>query len=153
MRSRKSRKSPRLKDRRSAAPEPPEFKLELDMHTLLHIRNFWHRHLIDSTKGFSDAKSRWMGEDTYSKMANKLLQMGITPKKWDKPLKSEPSPVASEWHGHYSCIHPWPKTVRDLEERQTCAEDWNSVDPLVSEQENLCSILQILAVEPHHSKC
>ncbi|KEF63169.1 uncharacterized protein A1O9_01145, partial [Exophiala aquamarina CBS 119918] len=126
----KCQKPPQLKDRRSAAPEPPEFKLEVDMHTLLHIRNFWHRHLIDSTKALAKSNCRWTGEDTYSKMANKLLQVGITPKKWDKPLRSEPSPVATEWHGHYSCIHPWPKNVRDLEERQTCAEDWSFVDPL-----------------------
>lgn len=128
----KRKKFPKLRDRSSAASERPEFVFELDMHALLHIRNFWHRHFIDDTRGSSESTSRWIGEDTYAKMAKTLCEMGITPKKWDKPLKSEPLSIPSEWYGHYSCLHPWPKSIRDLEERQTCAEDWNSVDPLVS---------------------
>jgi len=131
--SKKKKKPPKIvKEPTPVATEPPEFRLELDMHTLLHIRNFWHRHLIDSAKGFDNDKTRWMGENTYSSMTNKLLRMGITPRKWDKPLKSERSTVAPVWHGHYSCLHPWPKNVQDMEERQTCAEDWKSIDPLVS---------------------
>jgi hypothetical protein len=124
----KRKKFPNLKDRVS---EIPESQFELDTHTLLHIRNFWHRHFIDDTRGFSQPTSRWIGEDTYTKMVKSLTTMGIIPKKWEIPLNSEHFPIPSEWYGHYSCLHPWPKTVRDMEERQTCAEDWTSVDPMV----------------------
>lgn len=129
----KRKKFPKLRDRISTAPEPPEFVFELDMHALLHIRNFWHRHFIDDTRGFAEPTSRWIGEDTYAKMAKTLCEMGLAPNKWDKPLNSLPSSIPCEWYGNYSCLHPWPKSIRDLEERQTCAEDWNSVDPLVSD--------------------
>lgn len=132
----KKKKFPKLKSR---APQPPKFRFELDMHALLHVRNFWHRHFIDDTRGFSQQpNARWIGEDTYAKMVKSLSGMGITPKKWDMPLNSEGGfPISSEWYGHYSCLHPWPKTLRDMEERQTCAEDWSSVDPMVSAVELL----------------
>lgn len=126
----RQKKFPKLRDRN---PATPRSQFKLDMHALLHIRNFWHRHVIDDTRGFSQPASHWIGENTYAKMVKSLCEMGITPRKWDLPLNSEHFPIPSEWYGHYSCLHPWPKTVRDMEERQTCAEDWTSVDPLVSE--------------------
>ena len=102
---------------------PPEIKLELDMHTLLHIRNFWHRHLTES--------KAMGGEETYSAMSANLAKAGVTPKAWTKPLQ-EPSKLATRWFGHYSCIYPWPKTSKALREKESEAEVWDVVDPLVS---------------------
>lgn len=75
----------------------PKIKFDLNMNTLLHIRNFWHRHLTESkTMG---------GEETYSAMAASLMKLGITPKGWSKPLH-ESSKLATRWYGHYSCVYP-----------------------------------------------
>lgn len=62
-------------------------------------------------------------------MGKALLAIGKVPQKWDSPLQ-EHIQLHNQWHGHYSCLHPWPKSREDLEERQSCAEDWNSIDPM-----------------------
>ncbi len=115
-------------------PQVPKPEFELDSHALVHIRNFWHRHLVEnhhSSHGFNQTSTT--AENTYARMASNLAEIGSTPKKWDKPLSDEGLlDVAEEWHGHYSCLHPWPKKRQQLEEMQTCAEDWRVVDPLVS---------------------
>ena len=96
-----------------------ERKFSLDLHCLLHIRNFWHRHLSEQEP------------TSYANMASALGRLKRMPKKWTKPLQ-EPLEMGENWVGHYTCIHPWPKTRVDLEERQTCAEDWGGiVNPLV----------------------
>jgi hypothetical protein len=102
---------------------PPEIMFKLDMHTLLHIRNFWHRHLTES--------KAMGGEETYSAMAANLAKAGVTPKAWTKPIQ-EPSKLATRWFGHYSCLYPWPKTSKALREKETEAEVWDAADPLVS---------------------
>ena len=100
------------------SPEP-EATMFLDLHTLLHIRNFWRRQLTAEQEG------------TYAQMATKLSRVGHGPKRWDQPL-DWPLKVSRIWFGHYSCLHPWAKSRWDLEERQTCAEDWEGVDALFS---------------------
>lgn len=68
---------------------------------------------------------------TYAEMALNLGSVRYTPKPWDKPLKA-PLVLDTRWVGHYSCLHPWPKTAEELEEFQSCAEDWNDhTNPLV----------------------
>lgn len=121
----RSRRFPNLKSP-SSTPPPREPQYRLDMHTLLHIRNFWQRHFTEDRHG--------IGENTYSTMVRSLLASGITPREWDQPLQ-EFSPFDKNWYGHYSCTHPWPKNRQDLEERQSCAEDWKSVDPMTLELE------------------
>jgi len=115
---------------RSPSPKPPAVKYDLDMHTLLHIRNFWHRHLIDDTSG-NFLNQSTMGENTYAAMAKGLVKLKHAPRKWNKPLLVADSDISQVWYGHYSCIHPWPKKREDLDERQSCAEDWASIDPMV----------------------
>jgi len=101
---------------------PKKMRYKTDMHALLHIRNFWQRHFADDVQG--------IGENTYASMARSLVALGKTPQKWDRPLQ-EQVPVHTKWYGHYSCLHPWPKSRQDLEERQSCAEDWKHIDPMV----------------------
>ena len=118
--------------------EPPKIlKLThaLDTHTLLHIRNFWHRHLIEEPRGFGSAD---IIENTYGKMAKDLMRAGLLPKKWDKPLVNGDLDIATEWYGHYSTLAQWPKKRRELEEEQSLAGDWREVDPLVSEHQFFC---------------
>jgi hypothetical protein len=106
-------KSPTLKS--------PRTKYWLDTHTLLHIRNFWQRHIADEVQG--------IGENTYAAMARSLLAMRIAPSRWEGPLQ-DCITLNTKWCGHYSCLHPWPKRRQDLEERQSCAEDWDPIDPM-----------------------
>jgi hypothetical protein len=108
---------------------------KLDMNTLYHIRNFWHRHLLDNSHAFLQGAS--FGENTYAAMARDLAELGHTPNRWTERLQSRSSTMdllrKGRWYGHYSCLHrPWPKTLKDLDDRQSCAEDWAAIDPLVS---------------------
>lgn len=121
----RSARFPNLKSPSPSLP-PREPQYRLDMHTLLHIRNFWQRHFTEDGRG--------IGENTYSTMIRSLLASGTTPREWSQPLQ-EFSPFDKNWYGHYSCTHPWPKNRQDLEERQSCAEDWKSVDPMTLELE------------------
>lgn len=123
---------PNLQSRKSIRrPRAPQAKYELDTHALLHIRNFWHRHLIDDSARLAGFKQPGLpGENTYAKMARDLRSAGITAKMWDHPLRDELPQMATEWYGHWSCVHPWPKKRRALEEMQSCAEDWKSIDPM-----------------------
>lgn len=142
-----------LKGKRLKKDRP---KYELDMNTLLHIRNFWHRHLIDDSTGFGEVNHKSMyvasdlvGENTYAAMVRKLVRVhsffdeqgiSVTPGPWRGILKDawtadeadrRKQRIARKWFGHYSCVHPWPKRRDRLEEQQSCAEDWSEVDPLV----------------------
>ncbi|KAI1619382.1 hypothetical protein EDD37DRAFT_675883, partial [Exophiala viscosa] len=107
----------------------------LDTWELLHIRNFWHRHLIDYPPGEvkvdATRQSDHIFEYTYAKMAKKLWAVGITAKPWDKFLEDGlPKEISLVWYGHYSCLHKWPVNERELGEMQSDAEDWDSVDPM-----------------------
>ena len=113
-------------------PKVTGFTHGLDTHALLHIRNFWHRHLIEEPRGFG---SRDIVENTYTKMAKDLMQAGIVPKEWDKPLKNNDLQISTEWYGHYSTLASWPRKKQELEEVQSLAEDWHEVDPLVSSRQ------------------
>ena len=100
-----------------------EPQMQLDSHTLLHIRNFWRRHFSMHSED---------GAVTYANMAMKLGSRGSRPTEWDRALQN-PLVPNGRWVGHYSCLHPWPKSRQDMEARQSCAEDWiDGVDPLVS---------------------
>lgn len=123
-------KSTRSRKLRSSTPEPAKPRYKLDVHTLLHIRNFWQRHSADDVQG--------IGENTYASMARSLVALGKTPQKWDHPLQ-EQIPLFTKWYGHYSCLHPWPRSRQDLEERQSCAEDWKHIDPMMLELETSTS--------------
>ena len=105
----------------SNSPEP-EPEMQLDMHSLLHIRNFWRRHFTEE-------------DATYYNMAETLTTIGRGPQKWDHALQ-EPLMLNTKWVGHYSCLHKWPKKIEDFEDKQSCAEDWpdHGIDPLVCEK-------------------
>jgi hypothetical protein len=107
---------------RMSTLEPPKIEYWLDTRTLLHIRNFWHRHLIDDSEP--------SGEHTYAAMARGLATLGRTPSEWKQPLQSDVS-ICAKWYGHYSALYPWPTSKKQLEERQSVAEDWYNVDPMV----------------------
>lgn len=115
---------PKLKSR-SPEPEP---QMYLDLHSLLHVRNFWRRHFM--------AKE----DATYFDMAEALMKMGNAPQKWHRGLQ-EPLVLETKWVGHYSCLHPWPKKLDKFEEKQCCAEDWHDhgIDPLVCDGYRLLS--------------
>lgn len=115
---------PKLK---SKSPEP-EPQMYLDLHSLLHVRNFWRRHFM--------AKE----DATYFDMAEALMKMGNGPQKWHQGFQ-EPLVLETKWVGHYSCLHPWPKKLDKFEEKQCCAEDWHDhgIDPLVCDSCRLLS--------------
>ena len=117
---------------------------ELDMHSLLHIRNFWQRHLIRDSVHEDNAR-----EHTYTDMMQSIVQaqsicgksrdmdkIRMLPSQWDEQLEDRSiysgHGIKSQWLGHYTCVHPWPKNEAGLKEAQTCAEKWTEADPLVS---------------------
>ena len=108
-------------------------KYNLDMHSLLHVRNFWHSHMLDRSRVYED--HAYSSAITYSSMTKGLAALGHMPRQWTRPLQTSFAgsiPMLTRWHGHYSCMHHWPTTVKDLSDRQTCAEDWDNVDPMVT---------------------
>lgn len=112
------------------APEFHQPNLKLDLNALLHIRNFWHAHLA-----FEDPGTYTVIVKTYGEMARTLVEQNHAPRGWDRPIQQS-SEVLPHWFGHYSCTHPTPRKIMDIEEHQTCAEDWihqyglNGVHPL-----------------------
>ncbi|KAK2788938.1 hypothetical protein FQN52_006471 [Onygenales sp. PD_12] len=66
-----------------AAPPPLISDGDIDLFQLLHIRNFWKRHLTNP------------GEDTFYAVYSNILE---------------------------PCIHPLPRTLSELQERQTCGD-------------------------------
>ena len=115
----------------------PKTKFKLDMHALLHIRNFWHRHLTEN--------KAMGGEETYAALAAGLAKFGITPKAWTQPLQV-PNKLETHWYGNYSCVYPWPKTSKLLREKESEAEVWDTVDPLVGSHLNELVLELTLAV-------
>ena len=92
--------------------------MKLDLEALLHIRNFWHAHLAYKASGmYANAAT------TYREMARALVLRNHAPQKWDGAIQRL-SDVLPHWFGHYSCTHPNPRKIQDIEEHQTCAEDW-----------------------------
>jgi hypothetical protein len=99
-------------------PGPHNRTMTLDLNALLHIRNFWHGHLA------STATSMYAGAVlTYGEMARTLIKRDHAPRQWDTPIQKS-TEVFPYWFGHYSCTHPTPRKIMDIEEHQTCAEDW-----------------------------
>jgi hypothetical protein len=109
---------------------------DLDMYSLLHIRNFWHHNLLDSTSRAQEDDFGLEGEALYRSMMKGVTKFGHSPSGWtaslrDLPTAEEPA-RRIKWYGTYCCIHPWPKKDKMLEERQSCADKWSKVDAMVS---------------------
>lgn len=102
----------------SGEGESQEQSMELDLHGLLHVRNFWHGHLASvATSMYAQAPQ------TYGKMASTLAERGLAPQEWARAIQQSSS-FPPRWYGHYSCTHVNPRKLMDIEEHQTCAEDW-----------------------------
>jgi hypothetical protein len=109
---------------------------DLDMYSILHIRNFWHHHLLDSTSKAQEEDFGLEGERLYRAMMRRATKSGHSPSTWtaalrDTSMADEPT-RRYKWYGTYGCIHPWPKKDKVLEERQSCADKWEKVDAMVS---------------------
>lgn len=95
-----------------------EVLTNVNFNALLHIRNFWQSHLADrSDEKYTDVVI------TYQKMGQELVRRGHAPQPWDRPIQQS-SAISSDWFGHYSCTHPSPRRLADIEEYQSCAQDW-----------------------------
>ncbi|OOF97676.1 hypothetical protein ASPCADRAFT_513362 [Aspergillus carbonarius ITEM 5010] len=79
---------------------------KLDLEKILHIRNFWLRHLLNP------------GEATFC-ASYSSLPSSYKPTPWGKVAPVEAS---APWLGYDSCIHPYPVSLGKLENRQTCAD-------------------------------
>ncbi|EEH08684.1 conserved hypothetical protein [Histoplasma capsulatum G186AR] len=84
----------------------------IDLYQVLHIRNFWKRHLTNPD------------EDTFYRTYHNLPEI-LRPKTWEEGLGNRES---------LACIHPLPTTFEDLQERQTCAD-------LASHWDSTCALL------------
>lgn len=118
--------------------QSPSSMMTLSLHDLLHIRNFWNRHLSS------------VDENTYLYMASKLDEIGRGPSGWKSPLKPVGYDLVlpTKWIGHYSCIHPFPKRTSDLQDSsQTCAEDWTTVEPLVGVTPHKSRLSQLIFLQ------
>jgi hypothetical protein len=113
-------------------------KYRLDTHTLLHIRNFWHRHLIADM--MAQPLRGDIEENTYHHAVQRLANLGHIPRSWSRSLLPAPlaavapkarsgkkshkdtskqleaTPLAQEmppkgkWVGFYSTMKPWPNS-------------------------------------------
>lgn len=104
----------------------------LNTNDLLHIRNFFQRHMVHDSMG-----KHWMGEipeETFYRSNNKLMELGHIPKPWTAPLQDLDANLDGilngSWVGFYSTVRGWPEKKRDLLELQTDAFDYSQVDPL-----------------------
>jgi hypothetical protein len=112
----------------------PLAKYRLDLNALLHIRNFWHRHMV-----FDRIDTKYMNEtpeDTFYRTVDKLNELAHVPRAWNSPLQDYQGNldaiVRGKWVGLYSTVRQWPDKKRDLNEIQTDAAEWSeSVEPLV----------------------
>ncbi|PGH02145.1 hypothetical protein GX51_04849 [Blastomyces parvus] len=98
----------------------PDDEGNIDLYQLLHIRNFWKRHLTNPD------------EDTFYKSYHNIPEI-MRPRAWEEGLGNKGS-LGTRWLGYYSCIHPLPISSTDLQERQTCADlmsHWDSTCALV----------------------
>ncbi|KAJ5179675.1 hypothetical protein N7492_002885 [Penicillium capsulatum] len=90
----------------------------LDLSSLLHMRNFWQRHILDAHEGtfyFSFAQ----------------LRRDLKPILNSHPEIEDLRGFQTTWMGYYSCIHPLPRTSEQLQNRQTCADldsHWDQVE-------------------------
>ncbi|PIG86387.1 hypothetical protein AARAC_008389 [Aspergillus arachidicola] len=102
---------------------------KLELPTILHIRNFWVRHLLSPN------------EATYCTSYAKL-PVDQRPKVWS--TIKENVELGTNWSSIIpnnstcpeACVHPYPETVTELEHRQSCADlntHWiqGDTDPLV----------------------
>ncbi|CAG8043718.1 unnamed protein product [Penicillium olsonii] len=87
-------------------PRPYIDHLDLDLPKLLQIRSFWQRHLLSPSENTY--------EESYSGLPE-ILKPGVR-----KNDISKSSTLSTSWIGYYSCIHPFPRTIEELENRQTC---------------------------------
>ena len=99
--------------------EPQHRSMTLDLDALLHIRNFWQGHFASTAVSMYDVGA----VPTYGEMARTLMERSHAPKQWDNPIQ-QMTKASPKWFGHYSCAHPNPRKIMDIEEHQTCAEDW-----------------------------
>ncbi|RMJ28318.1 hypothetical protein PHISP_00795 [Aspergillus sp. HF37] len=91
----------------------------LDLERMLHIRNFWLRHLLNPDEASY--------HDSFHKLGENLRPTG------QKPLHEESSKPSSYWLGYDSCLHPHPETLNDFGDRQTCGDldtHLTQVDPM-----------------------
>ncbi|KAI3081450.1 hypothetical protein CBS147339_2768 [Penicillium roqueforti] len=79
---------------------------KLDLVKLLNLRNFWQRHLLNT--------SEFTFQESFSALPAEMKP------KTRKELPIEESKLSSSWLGYYSCMHP----ISDLQdnERQSCAD-------------------------------
>ncbi|KKZ66146.1 hypothetical protein EMCG_08118 [[Emmonsia] crescens] len=102
----------------TTTPGPPITALydgeDIDLYQLLHIRNFWKRHLTNPD------------EDTFYKSYHNMPEIK-RPKAWEEGFGNKGS------LGN-PCIHPLPITSADLQDRQTCAD-------LTSHWDSTCALL------------
>ncbi|KAJ5281381.1 hypothetical protein N7478_006753 [Penicillium angulare] len=112
-----------------SVPEPISGKPFIDhdipyLAILLDFRNFWQRHLLNSTEGtFYESFSR--------------LSKDLKPKA-RKTDGSHPMDLSKSWIGYYSCIHPTPSDIAELARRQSCADldsHWDQVEIMTLEIE------------------
>ncbi|KAK2802951.1 hypothetical protein FQN50_007196 [Emmonsiellopsis sp. PD_5] len=91
-----------------AAPPPLISDGDIDLFQLLHIRNFWKRHLTSP------------GEDTFYAVYSNILERQRPKACWGGNCDN--GHIEPFWLGFYSCIHPLPRTLSELQERQTCGD-------------------------------
>ncbi|CAG8380030.1 unnamed protein product [Penicillium salamii] len=107
----------------SKTPRPFVDHEKLDLDKLLQFRTFWQRHLLSSI------------ENTYHESYMQLedwIRPGV--RKYDA---SQGSTLSGFWLGYYSCIHPFPTTLEELEHRQTCATHGEEPELMVRLQMHL----------------
>ncbi|KAJ5176418.1 uncharacterized protein N7482_002295 [Penicillium canariense] len=80
----------------------------LDLATLLHMRSFWQRHIVNNAEqSFHDSFAR-LPEDHRPQARNANVDNGAS--------------LSVSWLGYYSCLHPMPTTRKDFEDQQSCAD-------------------------------
>ncbi|CAL5874174.1 uncharacterized protein PFLUO_LOCUS8462 [Penicillium psychrofluorescens] len=94
-----------------------------NLPNLLHIRNFWLRHLRNHCEGTFF--------ESFAKLPDHLRPSA-------RVFSDGEFNLGTSWLGYYSCLHPAPDPMEQLRFRQTCADldtHWDQVELMTLELE------------------
>ncbi|KAJ5323026.1 hypothetical protein N7452_011315 [Penicillium brevicompactum] len=103
----------------TSEPQPFIDHKTLDLALLLEFHSFWQRHLLSYS------------EHTFYESFQALPDELKPQVRKEDPSKA--SLLSTFWMGYYSCIHPFPFSLDDLEHRQTCGTHEDEVEAMTLE--------------------
>lgn len=116
---------------------------EIDFVKLLHIRNFWLRHLLNTDEATYSDSYRMFPEPRRPRVGGCFGRDGELPTTWigyycqwlvhTRIPRLNANLAVVECDTYTACIHPYPRSISILEAEQTCAGNGSHLlpDPMV----------------------